>query len=206
MVADEVLARASQVDRVEVTELPAHTMQDIDRDIAFRRDPSVFVLGFEDVIEDGIGQLFGTNDRGRRLAPVEDSMLKDVRNRIVRHIDRRITQRLDHEFGIERQRCTQAERTRACPLLEPVHNVDELLLRDIIVRFQTLSDMLLNVLAPVLLAVLFEPLVRLGNNALVPRTGNDFTFRFTRTYVIQRRAGCVRVYADRTSMRTPGPC
>mmetsp|Transcript_2683 Transcript_2683/g.6002 ORF Transcript_2683/g.6002 Transcript_2683/m.6002 type:complete len:804 (-) Transcript_2683:561-2972(-) len=174
VVLDQVLARHAQVDGVPVRELLLHAVEGLLGDGSVLREG----LLEHHVVEHLLRQILSSDVALARDRAVEGPRLQDVREGVVRHVDRRVGERLDHELLVPGEQRPEAEGAGAAPLAEPAErNVEPRLCVFRVVVHAPGRDMLRDLRPPSLLAVLNVPLVGKGNDALVARARHDLLLR-----------------------------
>ena len=175
MISDQVLARDPQVKWVPVLELVPHFVQVLLRHLEVGR-VSAF---FEDVVPALVAHVFGLNSEGSRLAAVEGTALEQVGDRVVSHVDRGIGEGLDQECVVPWEHSAQTLRPSAPPLLEPVENQVEFMLGLGVVGVEAgTAEVSSDLLLPLVLSVLEEPLVATGNDAVITGSRHNFALWF----------------------------
>mmetsp|Transcript_91457 Transcript_91457/g.238312 ORF Transcript_91457/g.238312 Transcript_91457/m.238312 type:complete len:306 (+) Transcript_91457:1831-2748(+) len=100
-----------------------------------------------------------------------------MRNCVVGHVDRAVRQGLDHKLFVPRHSGAESKRTTAGPLFQPVDCFGERFFDSVVVGAEIVAaDVVLDLLPPLLLAILQVPLVDPCNNALVPAPADDLLF------------------------------
>mmetsp|Transcript_13690 Transcript_13690/g.36919 ORF Transcript_13690/g.36919 Transcript_13690/m.36919 type:complete len:354 (+) Transcript_13690:1044-2105(+) len=165
VVLNEVLARDAEVHGVPKPELLPHLLQHRLRDLRLLRLGAVQ----EHEVPDLVREVLRLDALWAALGSVQYTTLQHVRHRVVRHVDRAVRQRLDDELLVPRHLRAEAERSAASPLLQPADGVAEGVLDALVVRAEGRGqEMVFDLLAPRLLAVLQVPLVDPRDDALVP--------------------------------------
>mmetsp|Transcript_3412 Transcript_3412/g.5765 ORF Transcript_3412/g.5765 Transcript_3412/m.5765 type:complete len:309 (+) Transcript_3412:1259-2185(+) len=174
MVPDQVLARHPQVEGVPVLELPPHRVQ-----LLLRHFAALLVVSpLEDVLPAAVAHVLSLDADGSHLRAVDDSSLEVVGDGVVGHVDGGVREGLDLELFVPGQSGAQTLRPRAPPLLEPVDDELELVLRLNVVGLEVLGgEVGAHKLLPVLLTVAHEPLVARGHDALVARSRDNLALR-----------------------------
>lgn len=84
-------------------------------------------------------------------------------------VDGAVGQRLNQILLVKGQFGSQAKRSRASPLLEPVDGIDQLVVQGLVVALEVVFDMMQNSLLPILVSIVDVPLVARFDNADVTR-------------------------------------
>eukprot|EP01137_Pigoraptor_chileana_P025711 Opistho-2@95567 len=172
VVGNEILPGDAQIKRVPVVKLGAHLVEGL----LGNCNGGVVCSLAEHVVPCGIRHVLRANAKGATRAAVERASLEEMRDRVVRHVDCRVRQRLDEILFVPRNTRSKTIRARARPLVQPVERLAEVVHRIVVKRLELVeskSDLLL----PVLIAVVQIPLVAVGNNALVARARHDLLLR-----------------------------
>mmetsp|Transcript_10726 Transcript_10726/g.38087 ORF Transcript_10726/g.38087 Transcript_10726/m.38087 type:complete len:780 (-) Transcript_10726:298-2637(-) len=166
VVLDQVLPADPQVKGVPVVELRLHGVQGLRRDARVRRQ----VPEPEHVVPHRVGQAFRLDFR--LVLAVHLPALQDMRNGVVRHVYRRVRERLDEKFLVPGHQRPEAEGPGAGPLPHPAQGVLEGVPDLVHLKDRHVREAIPRLLQPALLAVLQVPLVRQRHNALVPTSAH----------------------------------
>mmetsp|Transcript_30131 Transcript_30131/g.35537 ORF Transcript_30131/g.35537 Transcript_30131/m.35537 type:complete len:338 (-) Transcript_30131:1151-2164(-) len=166
VVANEVLARDTQVHRVPVLELRSERLQSGSRDVClWERAAQV------NVVENVIVQLFGFDATRVGFGPIKVSLsLKHVCDGVVGHVNGAVREGLDHPLLVPRHLSAQTKQTRTSPLLEPSESKVELV-EDILRVWRELGrvvHVLRHLFFPRLLAIAQVPLISHGDHTGLP--------------------------------------
>mmetsp|Transcript_19928 Transcript_19928/g.48505 ORF Transcript_19928/g.48505 Transcript_19928/m.48505 type:complete len:856 (+) Transcript_19928:906-3473(+) len=169
MVLDQVLPRASQIQRVPKLELLPHQLQVLRLDVALRH----ILRQAEDEVPHLVpGQILRLDSEGARLVAVGVPALDQVGHGVVGHVDSGVGQGLDQPALIPGQLGPQAEGAAAGPLSHPVDGGQQGVLGPPVVAVEVVLDVLPHGLRPLLIVVGQVPLIAEGHNALLPAPGH----------------------------------
>ena len=155
VILNQILPADSQVERIPKLKLRLHLLQQLLWKIRSRRE--------RDAEEHRVPHLVRHRARlnARPRRPVHVPALQQVRDGVIRHVNRAVRQRLDEKLFVPRHPGPQPERATARPLPEPPERVLERLPRLVVIRAHP-RETLLRLLSPPFLAVLEVPLSSSG--------------------------------------------
>mmetsp|Transcript_40334 Transcript_40334/g.66251 ORF Transcript_40334/g.66251 Transcript_40334/m.66251 type:complete len:243 (-) Transcript_40334:870-1598(-) len=182
MVKDQVLARHAQIHRVPILEFASHVEDQIFAQRRFGQVECVDIRATKHRIKHLRRQIIGL-DRVTTGITIHATILQERRYSVVRHINGRVGQRLNHPTFIPRQFSAETKLARTCPRMQPIDGRHKRVLALCIVALEAIRNVLFDCALPFILfavrlvwilnAILQKPLIAVRHHTFIASARHD---------------------------------